>query len=282
MLLQKKGSAIILLFNLIVFASLFSFFIYAHGTEDNSSGPFKDLNLVLKDKGLTYIFIGTAAIILLVAIAMRMKNQAKATKLFFFVSIAAITTFITVYLAASTIFLNVTSQTKGPVHWHSDFEIYDCGQKVDLEDPRGLSNRIGTPVFHEHNDDRVHVEGVVMEGKDVDMHTFFRVVGGELSHEHLKIPTGGGMIEIRNGELCGGQPAKLQGFLYRVKNPDDVKQWKFEQEKLDDFENYIMAPYTNIPPGDCIVIEFGPEKEKTEHLCSSYRVSMEKGELSGG
>ena len=96
MLLQKKGSAIILLFNLIVFASLFSFFIYAHGTEDNSSGPFKDLNLVLKDKGLTYIFIGTAAIILLVAIAMRMKNQAKATKLFFFVSIAAITTFITV------------------------------------------------------------------------------------------------------------------------------------------------------------------------------------------
>jgi hypothetical protein len=30
-----------------------------------------------------------------------------------------------------------------------------------------------------------------------------------------------------------------------------------------------------------VIIEFAEEKEKTEHICNSYAVALEKGELHG-
>ena len=62
----------------------------------------------------------------------------------------------------------------------------------------------------------------------------------------------------------------------------DNKNWIFEQQKLDNFEDYVLSPYTQIPPGDCIIIEFDAEKEKTEHICESYKVAVGRGDLSGG
>jgi len=64
--------------------------------------------------------------------------------------------------------------------------------------------------------------------------------------------------------------------------PDEQKKWVFEQQKLENFEDYILSPHTSIPPGDCIIIEFDSDKEKTDHICETYKVSIERGDLSGG
>ena len=114
----------------------------------------------------------------LILFAIYDKDRSEKTKIFLFLGIIIPIVLVTIYSAGSTIYLNIISETQGPVHWHADFEIWDCGQKIDLINPTGFSNRVGNPVFHEHGDDRIHVEGVVVEKKDVDLHSFFEVIGG--------------------------------------------------------------------------------------------------------
>ena len=95
------------------------------------------------------------------------------------------------------------------------------------------------------------------------------------------MPTDEGMLEMRNGESCNGREGKLQVFLYKVTNPDSSKKWIYRQEKLQDFDEYVLSPYSNVPPGDCIIIEFDSEKESTDKICASYTAAISRGELSG-
>jgi len=95
-----------------------------------------------------------------------------------FVIIAVPILMVTVYMAYSTVLLNVESDTGGPVHWHADFEIWACGEKINLQDPTGLTNKIGEPLLHEHGDNRMHIEGVVLRNEQVSMSAFFTSVGG--------------------------------------------------------------------------------------------------------
>jgi len=209
------------------------------------------------------------------------KEKTEKTKWIFFLAIIIPVILTTAYLTGSTIYLNLISETKGPVHWHADFEIWNCDEKIELIKPEGFSNRVGTPVFHEHGDNRIHVEGVVVDSVEVDLHSFFEVIGGTLTNNYLSVPTNNGIIEMRDGNLCNGNPGKLQGFLFKIKNPEDTKNWVFEQRKLDDFEDYILSPYSQIPPGDCITIEFDVEKENTNKICETYKVAVQRGDLSG-
>ena len=59
-------------------------------------------------------------------------------------------------------------------------------------------------------------------------------------------------------------------------------QFLYKQEKLDDFVEYILSPYQTIPPGDCIIFEFGELKDKTNYICETYKVAIDKGDLVGG
>lgn len=179
---------------------------------------------------------------------------------------------ITGYLIWSTVFINVKSVTGGPVHYHADFEIWNCGQKIDLIDPHGLENKVGTPLFHEHNDNRIHIEGPVLDYKEISLGGFFKTVGGELTDSYLRIPTHEDMIEMSSG-ICKGQPAELQVFVYKTQGKT------FYQEKLTDPVSYVPSPYSNIPPGDCIIIEFDTPKDRTDKICTFYEVAIQKGEL---
>lgn len=189
---------------------------------------------------------------------------------------------LTAVLSGGTIYTNILSETGGPVHWHADFEIWKCGERVDLIDPTSIENRIGSPLFHEHNDFRVHVEGTVMKKSEVTMGEFFRVIGGSVSGDQLTVPTNNGDVTMRTGDLCGGKPAVLQAFVYRTTNPGDLKRWVYVQEKLDDLSGHILAPFSTIPPGDCVVIELDGEKDSTERICETTRISVARGESRGG
>ena len=276
-----SGLRIYLLIVLVVIASSAA---YSHEEDELQEHEEQkaDIGEQLKSSSTTYITIASIIAVILVLFSIYEKDKSEKMKRFLFLGIAIPIIIATAYSAGSTIYLNLASHTKGPVHWHADFEVWNCGQKIDLIDPTGMSNRVGTPLFHEHGDDRIHVEGVVVEEKDVDLHNFFEFVGGIINEDYLYVPTNEGYTEISNDDICNGQQGKLQVFLYKIENPDDTKNWIYEQQKLENFEDYILSPYSNVPPGDCIIIEFDAEKEKTDKICESYRVAMARGELSGG
>lgn len=220
------------------------------------------------------VLINSLIIFALLIIALVKKEQSEGLKLFLFTGIAAATAIATFYLSIDTVVRNQNSQTSGPVHWHADFEIFACGQKVDLLDPTGISNRIGKPDLHEHGDDRIHVEGTIAELQDVSLGKFFEVIGGQLTNTLLRAPTNQGELILQNGSVCpDGKPATLQVFVYQTKNKT------ITQKKLTDLPSYVMSPESQIPPGDCVIFEFASDiKEKTSEMCNFYHIGINKGE----
>jgi len=74
----------------------------------------------------------------------------------------------------------------------------------------------------------------------------------------------------------------LQAFLYRIVNayPNQKKGFLYEQVKLENFADYVLSPYVNVPPGDCIIIEFDEEKDTTDKICETYSASIQKGYMT--
>ncbi len=246
------------------------------------------LDDTLKHNAIVSIFAGSAIVIALIVIAALAKNALAKKKrrkdvelppklayLLFF-SITVVIVLVTLYVAGSTIYLNTISSTKGPVHWHADFEIWNCGAIVGLIDPTGLSNRVGETVLHEHGDNRMHVEGVVVNTGDVSLANFFRSVGGELRAGMLVVPTNAGTVALESGKSCPEGQAKLQVFVYKA------VEGRIVQEKLGAYEDYSLSGHSQVPPGDCIILELAPEKPTTDHLCESYKVAIRRGALNGG
>ena len=225
--------------------------------------------------------VSVLVIVLIIASMLHEKRKKDSFKWGIFLGIAIPVVLVTLYVAGSTIYLNVVSDTKGPVHWHADFEIWHCGNKIDLLDPTGLSNRIGNPVLHEHGDDRIHVEGVVVKYPDVNLGKFFEIIGGTLQRGSLTIPTNQGILNMKDGDKCGDIPGKLQVFILQVQNPEDHKNWNYKQIKMVSYDTYILRPQSQVPPGDCIIIEFGDDRSYTDKKCETFKVTEQRGELSG-
>jgi hypothetical protein len=258
-----------ILFLLLVVSSAF-----AHeGAEENT------IDETIRENSLFYMYIAVSIVAFVVIWALHAEKQPKYTnrkKQLLFLGIVIPVVFVTVYLVVATIFLNSISETGGPVHWHADYEIWACGNKIEMKEPEGLSNKMGTEVFHHHGDARIHIEGVVVEKDDVSLHHFFEVAGDELAHDKLIVHTNEYVATFKNGDSCNGHTGILQAFLYKTVDGRVV------QEKLVDFENYVLAPQANIPPGDCIILEFDQEKEKTNHMCETYKIAIKKGAVSYG
>ena len=89
-------------------------------------------------------------------------------------------------------------------------------------------NKIGSALFHEHNDDRIHIEGSVKLLKDFDLSSYFEVVGGKLENGHLVYPSVNGEIEKRNGDLCIGE-SRLKVYVNGKK-----------------IENYVFEPHISL------------------------------------
>lgn len=227
--------------------------------------------LHLSIRSVTYGAVVIGVVILLAILLQRTSGETLKQVLFWLISGTAI--FVTTLLLFSTVYLNQNSATKGPVHWHADFEIWACGQKLDLVDPVGISNKVGTNTLHEHNDDRIHVEGVVVNLEDANLGRFFNVIGGLLTDKTLIIPTVEGRKEFINGQKCDSDRSVVQVFAY------NVREGKIVQTKLSDPAAYQMTPTSTIPPGDCIIVEFAQDKPRTDRLCTSYRAAIERGDL---
>lgn len=235
----------------------------------------------LKNNSYNVVMIAAIVLIMLVGYSIFTKPRKEKIKRILFWSIAFAAVGSNVYLAGATIYLNTVSPTGGPVHWHTDFEVWNCGQKLDLIDPTGIDNRVGTWEVHEHNDDRMHIEGTITQLSQASYHHFFETVGGTVDESGFTYPTNNGNVKMPQKGMCEGKPAELQAFLLHVDNPLNAKNWTYSQKKIDYPWDAAMQPYSNVPPGDCLIIEFDSAKNETTHSCASYRAAMNRGELHG-
>lgn len=223
------------------------------------------------------IFISTFLLISFALISLYASPLRAFSKKLLFILISSVAIGQTLLLAGSTIYLNAISHSKGPVHFHADFEVFHCGNKIDLENPTGFSNKIGTSTLHEHNDFRIHLEGVVVEENDQSLGKFFHVIGGNITNNSLSVPTTNGILTAKNGDLCpDGTPGVLNVFVYKTVNKT------FIQQKINDPAHYIYSSEGQVPAGDCVIVEFGPEKNSTDKLCTSYQVAESLGKVKNG
>lgn len=220
----------------------------------------------------------TVVLAVLVGISLHEKYLTEKLKKFLFFGIVLITAIPTLYMIIATVYLNTVSISNGPVHWHADIEVWACGREVELQDPQGaLSNKIGTATLHEHNDKRIHLEGVVVHPEDASLGKFFKVIGGDLSSNMIIVPTNNGAVPYTNGSMCAdGSVGQPQVFIYQTDN-----EGYYTQKKIENPAAYKISPYSQVPQGDCIIVEFGPQKDKTDKLCRSYQVALQIDKLKG-
>lgn len=246
-------------------------------------------------------------LVLCIIVAVLFKNKHPKLKLPLFLIMATTLIGATLTLFGSTIYLNTKSESKGPVHWHTEVEFWACSAELELRNPTGtLSNKIGTSTYHEHNDKHIHLEGVVVrKSEDASLEKFMRVTGGYLTDTSIGVPlnndesewytqgeqTDGdpqdlssaevlknyvkqsdnkSIVELKNGQRCGsGEAGELQVFVYKFNKTNDT----YAQEKLAKPSSYIMSEDSSLgPPSDCVIVEFDVPKDRTDKLCEQYGV----------
>jgi len=201
-------------------------------------------------------------------------HKVKFNKALIFSLMATMVILPTLFFIGSTLYINTISSSRGPVHWHADFEIWTCGKEQELIDPKGLSNKVGTATLHEHNDKRVHLEGVVVTPPDASIGRFFDVIGGTISNQAVTVPTNEEIKTFVSGKSCpDGSEGVVQVFVYSTENGI------YSQRKLENPASYIISPYSQVPNGDCIIVEYGATTETTNRLCRSYKVAESLGKI---
>ncbi len=207
-------------------------FSYAHETEEIHEESIFQLFNTMTVIALSIVGISACTIMLL----NHKDSISGMDKKIIFVAIAVIAIASTGYLIGNTIYMTLTSWSKGLIHWHADFEIWICGEKVVLPDAEGLANRVGTAEVHHHGDYRIHLEGIIENKEDATMGRFF---------ETIKVPFSDKMImNMENGAYC---PDGKQGMVKMLVNGGLY---------TGDYRDYIIAPYSQVPPGDVIKIVF--------------------------
>lgn len=266
--------------------------------------PTADLENQVTSLTMRTVLTASVVLVVLVLITVAIKDKHKRLKPPLFIMIITTMVLSTLMLLASTVYLNVKADSGGPVHWHADFEIWACGNQLELRDPTGLlSNKIGTATLHEHNDQRIHLEGVVVHKKeDASLGKFFHVVGGTVTDSALVVPLNkdeakrfenqvdgdgpaapnpdqvrpyivddgdnGQFARFFDGQTCGNEQADVQVFVYNY----DQATKTYRQHKVTRPQDYVITGDSNVPPGDCVIVEFAPTKDTTDKLCEQYGV----------
>lgn len=253
------------------------------------------------------ILSASVLLVVLVILTVALRDRVPKLKPVLFTLLATTLIAPTLFLGISTVYLNLKSESGGPVHWHAEIEFWACGTELELRDPTGfLSNKIGTSTYHEHDDKHIHLEGVVVKkSEDASLGKFMRVTGGSLSNVGINVPlnvesatwtaqgdkrdgdvqgnlsaeeiesefitntTDGPVASLKNGKQCGGQPAELQVFVYTFNEKDNT----YSQKKISNPAEYVIRDESSLgPPSDCVIFEFDTPKDQTDKLCEQYGI----------
>ena len=98
---------------------------------------------IIRSNSIKIVFISSAVVIITVILTIILKNTSEGAKRILFATITIPIILTTLFMVGSTLFLNFKSISGGPVHWHASYEIWDCGNQIELLNPQGISNKVG-------------------------------------------------------------------------------------------------------------------------------------------
>lgn len=239
---------------------------------------------------LTAAAVGVGIILTLIIFALIFENRTSKLQTPIFTAIIVATIATSGIIMACSLYLAKSSAVGGTVAWQADFQIWACGNRIELRDPQSLySNKIGSPTLHEHNDGKMHFEGTPIElPEDFSLGKFMSVIGGKITGTALDVPLNdsgyfingfapapelaagfvhaepaGKIAMFSSGEVCGSQPAAVQAFVYRYNS----QTAKYSQTKLANLANYEPTHANQNQKPDCVIIEFSPQKDRTSYIC---------------
>lgn len=238
------------------------------------------------------IWAGLAAVAVLTIIALwkedKLEDSGKKTLMWLFALAIIIPT---LYTAGAFVHRTQTTWSAGEIHWHADYEVivkvegrmadklqqtHTCREdgdgylcQLDLLDPSKfcesttheasymciLNDRTGATEFHEHDDRRIHWEGVFDKREDATLASFFETFGGELSKDKLVYPTNEGWVN-----LTAEGDKEVQIFVKAF--VDGNYRWKIADEE------YVAQPYQQQPLIDelFIIYDSTPVDEAMQDL----------------
>lgn len=185
----------------------------------------------------------------------------------------------TVYAAGAFVHESETSWSGGEIHYHADFEVLveENGEmnELDLVDPGKycetasdqskvmckLNDRTGAKEYHEHNDDRIHLEGTFKTMEEASLAAFFKTFNGELTNDRLVYPTNDGMVEKQsNGKtlkilLHRGVAGNRHWCAIGSNIPEQERCVNpYTGSKANSPSEYVVSPYSRGPNLDDIFI----------------------------
>ena len=137
--------------------------------------------------------------------------------------------------------------TSGDVHWHALIDITICGEHRDLptaEESAKLAHGqpyLGSSLMHSHDDNTIHIEGLVRKKEDITLGKFF---------DSIEMPFGEAQIlDYKNNDRCpNGKPGIWQMYV--------------NDKPRDDFRDYVIA--STSPAGKQVIkFVFAPLDENT-------------------
>lgn len=166
------------------------------------------------------------------------------------------------FTASAFVHLSQTSWSGGEVHYHADYEVLIeengslerlnlidpsefCGREVEGGYMCNLNDRTGSTKFHEHNDNRIHLEGVFKKREHATLGAYFETFNGTLTSNQLVYPTVDGVVEVSESTDSN----KTLKVLVESGVADE-RSWKV----IDNPSNYIVSPYKRGPNLDNIFI----------------------------
>jgi len=78
------------------------------------------------------------------------------------------------------------------VHWHSTIEIVTCGEVENL--PRPTRAHIGSPLLHTHDDQLIHLEGLIPNADAIRLSKYTGNIGKNFKNDEL--------LDYKNGDTC--------------------------------------------------------------------------------
>ncbi|MFB6208142.1 MAG: hypothetical protein ABEJ69_02235 [Candidatus Nanohaloarchaea archaeon] len=182
------------------------------------------------------------------------------------------------YTAGAFLHESQVSWSGGEVHYHADYEVIvqnstGVYERLELVDPAefcgesymcNLNDRTGVTRYHEHDDNRIHLEGVFRERSDATLRAYFNTFGGELTNEKLVYPTNNGIVKleenankslkiiVRRG-TGGGRHWCVVGN--EIDQQYVCRSWDTGNRALSP-DDYIVSPYKRGPTLDDIFIVY--------------------------
>jgi ABC-type transport system involved in multi-copper enzyme maturation permease subunit len=182
-------------------------------------------NLLLNISKINLVIYAAIVLAIIFFISTLLRDKmGEIAKIGTFIFIAIIVAGVTGIMVSSIVYSNLISVTGGPVHWHAKIDFTLCGVEYDLP----LRDIAVDKPLHTHADQLIHVETTPITYDDVRLHKFFEYIGGEFTNISLTIPTDSGLVSVKNGDLCQGEPGQLKMFVNGQLEPE-----------MDD---YIISP----------------------------------------